>query len=94
MILNLIILIITFNSRNFFFLFFVGFELSLIPIIIMILVWGTTPERLTASSYLLIYTLIFSIPFLILIILIIKKRMQLKFRNFQKSFKIFGVGEY
>jgi len=53
----------------------------------MILVWGTTPERLTASSYLLIYTLIFSIPFLILIILIIKKECSLSFGIFKKVLK-------
>jgi len=47
--------------------------------LIIILGWGSTPERLMASSYLLIYTLTFSIPFLFLVILFHKNEENLSF---------------
>jgi NADH-ubiquinone oxidoreductase chain 4 len=40
------------------------FEMSLIPILIVILGWGYQVERIQASIYLLIYTMFFSLPFL------------------------------
>jgi len=86
LVLNLIILLFTFCFSNFF-LFFLGFELSLIPILILILGWGSTPERLTASSYLLIYTLTFSIPFLALLINLYQKEEVLSFGVLINIFK-------
>jgi len=68
-------------------LFFIGFELSLIPILILILGWGSTPERLTATSYLLMYTLIFSIPFMALLINLYQKEEVLSFGILVNIFK-------
>jgi len=68
-------------------LFFIGFELSLIPILILILGWGSTPERLTATSYLLMYTLIFSIPFMALLINLYQKEEVLSFGVLVNIFK-------
>lgn len=48
--------------------FFVFFELSLIPTLIIILGWGIQPERIRAGSYLMIYTIIGAIPLLLCII--------------------------
>nr|YP_009346436.1 NADH dehydrogenase subunit 4 [Paralongidorus litoralis]AOT84247.1 NADH dehydrogenase subunit 4 [Paralongidorus litoralis] len=49
--------------------FYIAFELSLIPILLMILIWGSQPERLSAGLYFLIYTAFFSVPFLMGIVI-------------------------
>lgn len=49
--------------------FYILFELSLIPILIMIIYWGSQPERLSASLYFLIYTTFISIPYIIIVLL-------------------------
>nr|YP_009346419.1 NADH dehydrogenase subunit 4 [Longidorus vineacola]AOT84230.1 NADH dehydrogenase subunit 4 [Longidorus vineacola] len=51
------------------FLLYVMFEMSLIPIFMMILYWGAQPERLSASVYFLLYTSTFSLPFLSLLLI-------------------------
>lgn len=43
---------------------YVSYELSLIPIILIIIIWGSYPERSLSSLMLLLYTSIFTIPFL------------------------------
>nr|ABK79927.1 NADH dehydrogenase subunit 4 [Tigriopus californicus] len=48
--------------------FYVFFETSLLPMMVLILGWGYQPERLGASKYLLAYTVFFSFPFLIYIL--------------------------
>lgn len=65
-ILN-IILIASFLAKDFL-CFFIFFELSLIPTLIIILRWGVQPERIRAGSYLMIYTIIGAIPLLLSII--------------------------
>nr|YP_011035819.1 NADH dehydrogenase subunit 4 [Plaxiphora tricolor]WRI60249.1 NADH dehydrogenase subunit 4 [Plaxiphora tricolor] len=44
---------------------YVFFEGSLIPTLVLILIWGYQPERLQAGMYLVIYTIIGALPFLI-----------------------------
>ena len=44
--------------------FYIFFELSLIPTLIIILGWGIQPERIRAGRYLIIYTLVGSLPLL------------------------------
>uniref|UniRef100_A0AAU6QGN6 NADH-ubiquinone oxidoreductase chain 4 n=1 Tax=Prionospio sp. 2 MH-2023 TaxID=3059270 RepID=A0AAU6QGN6_9ANNE len=46
-------------------LFYVFFEASLIPTLLLILGWGYQPERLQASMYLIMYTVTASLPLLI-----------------------------
>nr|YP_009159513.1 NADH dehydrogenase subunit 4 [Asio flammeus]AKQ20678.1 NADH dehydrogenase subunit 4 [Asio flammeus]QHI42615.1 NADH dehydrogenase subunit 4 [Asio flammeus] len=46
-------------------LFYIAFEATLIPTLILITRWGNQPERLTAGIYLLFYTLVSSLPLLI-----------------------------
>uniref|UniRef100_A0AB38ZH88 NADH-ubiquinone oxidoreductase chain 4 n=1 Tax=Cicadellidae gen. 1 sp. 2 XYW-2023a TaxID=3078490 RepID=A0AB38ZH88_9HEMI len=48
--------------------FYILFELSLIPMIIMILGWGYQPERTLAGMYLLMYTMAASLPLLLSIL--------------------------
>nr|AUN45069.1 NADH dehydrogenase subunit 4 [Aegla aff. longirostri MHT-2018] len=60
----LFFLIITFSSMDYL-LFYVSFEASLVPTLILILGWGYQPERIQAGVYMLFYTLFASLPLLI-----------------------------
>nr|AND96219.1 NADH deshydrogenase subunit 4 [Onthophagus cf. jeannelianus] len=60
----LFFLFITFSSMNLF-MFYLFFEMSLIPTLILIVGWGYQPERLQAGVYLLFYTLLVSLPMMI-----------------------------
>nr|YP_004327742.1 NADH dehydrogenase subunit 4 [Unio pictorum]ADE18125.1 NADH dehydrogenase subunit 4 [Unio pictorum]ADE18138.1 NADH dehydrogenase subunit 4 [Unio pictorum]ADE18151.1 NADH dehydrogenase subunit 4 [Unio pictorum]ADE18164.1 NADH dehydrogenase subunit 4 [Unio pictorum]ADE18177.1 NADH dehydrogenase subunit 4 [Unio pictorum] len=53
--------------------FYIMFEFSLIPILLIILGWGYQPERLQAGKYMLLYTVSASLPLLVLIVLILSK---------------------
>nr|YP_010730252.1 NADH dehydrogenase subunit 4 [Blepharipa latigena]WEG23067.1 NADH dehydrogenase subunit 4 [Blepharipa latigena] len=64
MIILLISLILTFGSMSLF-MFYMFFEMSLIPTLFLILGWGYQPERLQAGMYLLFYTLLVSLPMLV-----------------------------
>nr|YP_004934893.1 NADH dehydrogenase subunit 4 [Ovatella vulcani]AEQ93849.1 NADH dehydrogenase subunit 4 [Ovatella vulcani] len=48
--------------------FYIFFEMSLIPTLILIIGWGYQPERLQAGSYLMLYTVSASLPLLVLLI--------------------------
>nr|YP_010895049.1 NADH dehydrogenase subunit 4 [Chasmomma nigrum]WJW73575.1 NADH dehydrogenase subunit 4 [Chasmomma nigrum] len=65
-LLLLLLLILTFMSMNLF-MFYLFFESSLIPTLFLILGWGYQPERLQAGMYLLFYTLLVSLPMLIIV---------------------------
>nr|YP_007624536.1 NADH dehydrogenase subunit 4 [Perdix dauurica]ACR44478.1 NADH dehydrogenase subunit 4 [Perdix dauurica]AQM51763.1 NADH dehydrogenase subunit 4 [Perdix dauurica] len=54
-------------------LFYISFEATLIPTLILITRWGNQPERLSAGIYLLFYTLISSLPLLISILYLYSK---------------------
>lgn len=60
----ILFLVLTFSVSNVF-LFYVFFEFSLLPTIVLILGWGYQPERLQASIYIIIYTVRASLPLLI-----------------------------
>nr|WEF74953.1 NADH dehydrogenase subunit 4 [Parnassius nomion] len=66
-LLNIIILLImlylTFSVLNLF-MFYLFFEGSLIPTLMLIIGWGYQPERIQAGMYLLFYTLFASLPML------------------------------
>ncbi|YP_009058730.1 NADH dehydrogenase subunit 4 (mitochondrion) [Malurus melanocephalus] len=49
-------------------MFYIAFEATLIPTLILITRWGNQPERLNAGIYLLFYTLASSLPLLITIL--------------------------
>nr|QWS06009.1 NADH dehydrogenase subunit 4 [Collocalia linchi linchi] len=49
-------------------LFYISFEATLIPTLILITRWGNQPERLSAGIYMLFYTLISSLPLLVTIL--------------------------
>nr|YP_009512538.1 NADH dehydrogenase subunit 4 [Parum colligata]AXJ93092.1 NADH dehydrogenase subunit 4 [Parum colligata]WMQ52830.1 NADH dehydrogenase subunit 4 [Callambulyx tatarinovii] len=59
----LILLFLTFSVMNLF-LFYLFFEGSLIPTLLLIVGWGYQPERIQAGMYLMFYTLFASLPLL------------------------------
>jgi NADH:ubiquinone oxidoreductase subunit 4 (subunit M) len=61
--------VLFFLSTNFF-IFYVFFEISLFPIIFIILMDGVQIEKLSAATYLLFYALGCSLPFLLAIFFI------------------------
>jgi len=48
--------------------FYILFEVSLIPTVGMVLLYGYQPEKLGAGGYLLLYTALSSLPLLLLLI--------------------------
>nr|YP_010116695.1 NADH dehydrogenase subunit 4 [Iotaphora admirabilis]QPL16803.1 NADH dehydrogenase subunit 4 [Iotaphora admirabilis] len=62
-LLLLLLLYLTFSVMNLF-LFYLFFEGSLIPTLMLIIGWGYQPERIQAGMYLLFYTLFASLPLL------------------------------
>nr|AKM22518.1 NADH dehydrogenase subunit 4 [Plodia interpunctella] len=63
LIFLLLMLFLTFSSMNLF-MFYLYFEGSLIPTLMLIIGWGYQPERIQAGMYLLFYTLFVSLPLL------------------------------
>nr|YP_010117218.1 NADH dehydrogenase subunit 4 [Ypthima baldus]QPM99441.1 NADH dehydrogenase subunit 4 [Ypthima baldus] len=70
-ILLLMLLYLTFSTMNLF-MFYLFFEASLIPTLMLIIGWGYQPERIQAGLYLLFYTLFVSLPLLMGIFYIYK----------------------
>nr|YP_010873072.1 NADH dehydrogenase subunit 4 [Batocera horsfieldi]WGV34292.1 NADH dehydrogenase subunit 4 [Batocera horsfieldi] len=76
---NLMIsLYVAFSSMNLF-LFYLFFEISLIPTLILIIGWGYQPERIEAGIYLLFYTLLVSLPMMVSIFYYYEKYFSLDF---------------
>lgn len=63
-ILSLRLIFYVFFTNNSFLGFYIIFELSLIPIFILVIGWGYQPERMKARISLLFYTLTGSLPLL------------------------------
>nr|YP_009408807.1 NADH dehydrogenase subunit 4 [Deroceras reticulatum]ASL05742.1 NADH dehydrogenase subunit 4 [Deroceras reticulatum] len=63
----LIVLILAFNINSLIF-FYIFFEISLIPTLMLIIGWGYQPERLQAGTYMMIYTVAASLPLLVFMI--------------------------
>jgi len=51
-----------------FFLFYVRFEFTVIPIFLLILGWGYRVNRLQAGLFMFLYTLVTSLPFFLLLL--------------------------
>ena len=71
---------ITVFNTQFLLEFYINFEMTLFPILMMILGWGYQPERLSAGIALIIYTIIGSIPFLIYLILLSQRSIETFFQ--------------
>jgi len=68
-ILLLVFLVFTFRCIDYL-TFYIRFEASLIPTLILILGWGYQPERIQAGVYFLFYTIFASLPLLVSILFI------------------------
>nr|ALO70276.1 NADH deshydrogenase subunit 4 [Aloconota currax] len=78
LLLLLFSLVLTFSTMNLF-IFYLFFEMSLIPTLILIIGWGYQPERIQAGSYLLFYTLFASLPMMIFMFYYYNKNLSLMF---------------
>lgn len=72
LIINLILIVILCISSTNIILFYLWFEIRLIPLFIIIFWWGKTKERYSARIYILIYTIIGSLPLILSIFFIYK----------------------
>jgi len=81
----IIFLFLAFSSMNLF-VFYLFFEIRLIPVLLLIIGWGYQPERLQAGIYLLFYTLLASLPIIICIFYVYRLNLSLDF--FFLNFKI------
>nr|YP_009731702.1 NADH dehydrogenase subunit 4 [Carpophilus pilosellus]QHR79650.1 NADH dehydrogenase subunit 4 [Carpophilus pilosellus] len=82
MLFLMLSLYMTFSSLNLF-IFYLFFEISLIPTLILIIGWGYQPERIEAGMYLLFYTLLVSLPMMISIFYYYKMNNSLEFFLFK-----------
>nr|YP_009946916.1 NADH dehydrogenase subunit 4 [Tituria sagittata]QOH91215.1 NADH dehydrogenase subunit 4 [Tituria sagittata] len=71
-LLMLMLLMMMFMSMKMIW-FYMMFEMSLIPMMIMIMGWGYQPERMMAGMYLLFYTMTASLPLLLTILHLYKQ---------------------
>nr|ALQ78670.1 NADH dehydrogenase subunit 4 [Daphnia pulex] len=60
----LIFLLVSFGTSDLL-MYYIAFETTLIPIFLLVMGWGYQPERITASYFLLFYTLAASLPLLL-----------------------------
>uniref|UniRef100_UPI0030022EB2 NADH dehydrogenase subunit 4 n=1 Tax=Parotis pomonalis TaxID=1557996 RepID=UPI0030022EB2 len=91
----LIMLYLTFSVMNLF-MFYLFFEGSLIPTLMLIIGWGYQPERIQAGMYLLFYTLFVSLPLLLGIFYVFNEMNYimiyfLKFFNFEVYLLYFSM---
>lgn len=84
-----LVLIITFRVSNII-LFYISFESSLIPTLIIIIGWGYQPERIQAGIYIILYTIAASLPLLIRILIIYHLNNSL-FMFFQSYFMPYSL---
>nr|AEP27496.1 NADH dehydrogenase subunit 4 [Strophosoma melanogrammum] len=80
----LLSLFMAFSSMNLF-IFYLFFEISLIPTLILIIGWGYQPERISAGVYLLFYTLLVSLPMMVALFYFYNKFNSLEFYFFNYS---------
>nr|QAT19778.1 NADH dehydrogenase subunit 4 [Eucryptorrhynchus scrobiculatus] len=83
-ILLMVSLLIVFSSLNFF-IFYIFFEVSLIPTLFLIIGWGNQPERLMAGVYLLFYTLMASLPMMVSLFNLYKNSYSMEFYFLKSS---------
>lgn len=75
----LIVVLIGFFTSLDIIIFYLFFEISMIPTFFLIIYWGLNYERVSAAYYLMVYILIISFPILIFLINIYKDVIRFKF---------------
>nr|WRO45085.1 NADH dehydrogenase subunit 4 [Stenothemus sp. 1 XYG-2024a] len=81
LLLLMISLFLVFSSMNLF-IFYIFFEISVIPTLILILGWGYQPERIQAGIYMFFYMLLTSLPMMVSIFYLYMKFNSLDFFKF------------
>lgn len=72
--------------------FYIIFEACLVPILLIIITWGYQPERLQAGLYIVIYTVVSSMPLLVIIMCLCHKNITYHLaRLFSFSYNSNGV---
>ena len=79
LIIILALLLMSAFSASNLFLFYILFEGSLIPTLLLIIGWGYQPERLQAGTYLILYTITASLPLLLSLLIIYNHSGHLSF---------------
>jgi NADH-ubiquinone oxidoreductase chain 4 len=69
-VLLLVFLLILSFSFSRLFLFYIAFEFTIVPTFLLILGWGYRVERFQAGLYMFVYTLVASLPFLLLLFIL------------------------
>nr|WRO44736.1 NADH dehydrogenase subunit 4 [Falsopodabrus tridentatus] len=87
LLLLMISLFLVFSSMNLF-IFYIFFEVSVIPTLILILGWGYQPERIQAGIYMFFYMLLTSLPMMVSIFYLYMKFNSLDF------FKLMYLNSY
>jgi len=82
--------LVVFFVRNHSVLFYISYEIILIPILILILIEGSEPERLNRLFYIVLYTAIGSLPLLFsgIRLIILYRSISLSILLFSKNFSI------
>jgi len=62
----LFVLVVTFLSTTSLLIFFITYEFSLFPVLLLLLLFGSQPEKLQASAFLILYTVVCSTPLFLL----------------------------
>nr|YP_009711873.1 NADH dehydrogenase subunit 4 [Daphnia laevis]QGA47450.1 NADH dehydrogenase subunit 4 [Daphnia laevis] len=86
----LIFLLLSFSTSDLL-LFYIAFEATLIPIFLLVMGWGYQPERVTASYFLLFYTLAASLPLLLSILYMNYNDLSLDYAFFSHKRIYLGV---
>nr|AUT13414.1 NADH dehydrogenase subunit 4 [Mycopsylla gardenensis] len=76
-------------------MFYIGFEVSVIPVLLIIYGWGFQPDRLEAGFYMILYTIFFSFPLLVGVYIyeyqLMKKIILMFLLAFLVKFPLFGI---
>nr|YP_010636372.1 NADH dehydrogenase subunit 4 [Cyphocaris challengeri]WBQ48842.1 NADH dehydrogenase subunit 4 [Cyphocaris challengeri] len=83
-VLLLFFLLLSFSFSSYL-MFYLSFESCLVPILLMILGWGGQPERSSAGLYLLIYTLLGSLPLFYMILMFMGKGVDYMYKGYEFS---------
>nr|YP_009434120.1 NADH dehydrogenase subunit 4 [Epicauta tibialis]APB02760.1 NADH dehydrogenase subunit 4 [Epicauta tibialis] len=78
LLMLMVSLLMAFGAMNLF-MFYIFFEVSLIPTLMLVMGWGYQPERLQAGVYLLFYTMLASLPMMLAIFFYYLKHGTLEF---------------
>nr|ALO70259.1 NADH deshydrogenase subunit 4 [Aleochara sp. 2 EF-2015] len=88
LLMLLISLFLTFSASNLL-IFYLFFEMSLIPTLILVIGWGYQPERIQAGTYLLFYTMFASLPMMIFMFYYYNLNYSLSFFLMEKNLDSF-----